>query len=291
MAQLVPNLSRQGMPELKEVLGPSLVLLTSQEDPSRFHPMFTRYSVRFATNPEEVRAALKLRYEVFNLELQEGLAASHASGLDEDEFDAVCDHLIIVEEKSGSVVGTYRMQSGAMAAKNIGYYSAREFDFTPFEPLRGSLIELGRACVHRDHRSIIVISMLWKEIVRYVLKNEARFMIGCSSLTSQDPSLGHAMYRKFRKDGALAQEPFVTKPWPQFALPSAEPLDPCPPPPKLLRAYLGVGAKICSEPSIDREFGTIDFLTILDCQNGSPIATERFLERPNHIKATKRSSS
>jgi len=179
------------------------------------------------------------------------------------------------------------MQSGAMAARNIGYYSAREFDFEPFEPLRGELIELGRACVHKDHRSIIVISMLWKEIVRYVLKNDARFMIGCSSLTSQDPSLGHAMYRKFSKEGALAGVAFFTKPRAQFALPAAEPLNPCPPPPKLLRAYLGVGAKICSEPAIDREFGTIDFLTILDCRNGSPVATDRFLERPNGIKASK----
>lgn len=253
--------------------------------------MFKSYAVRFAASQEEVRKALRLRYEVFNLELQEGLAASHSSGLDEDEFDAVCDHLIIIEERSGSVVGTYRMQSGAMAARHIGYYSAREFDFAPFEPLRGELIELGRACVHRDHRSIIVISMLWKEIVRYVLKHNARYMIGCSSLTSQDPSLGHAMYRKFAKEKALAGAPFLTKPLPGFALPACDPLDPCPPPPKLLRAYLGVGAKICSEPAIDREFGTIDFLTILDCRNGSPIATERFLERPNHIKATKDSDA
>lgn len=253
--------------------------------------MFNSYAVRFATGPDEVSQALRLRYEVFNLELQEGLAASHASGLDEDEFDAVCDHLIIIEEKSGSVVGTYRMQSGAMAARNLGYYSAREFDFAPFEPLRGSLIELGRACVHRDHRSIIVVSMLWKEIVRYVLKHNARYMIGCSSLTSQDPALGHAMYRKFEKDGVLAEPSLLTDPLPQFGLPAAEPLQPCPPPPKLLRAYLGVGAKICSGPAIDREFGTIDFLTILDCHNGSPIATERFLERPNHIKAPKDSAS
>ena len=97
--------------------------------------MFKNYAVRFAVSKEEVRKALRLRYEVFNLELQDGLAASHDSGLDEDEFDAVCDHLIITEEASGSVVGTYRMQSGAMAARNLGYYSAREFDFAPFEPL------------------------------------------------------------------------------------------------------------------------------------------------------------
>lgn len=240
-----------------------------------------RYIVRFADSPQEVRDALRLRYEVFNVEMNEGLEASHATGVDEDEFDAVCDHLLILEENSGSIVGTYRMQSGSMAARNIGFYSAREFDFEPFAPFHESLIELGRACVHRDHRSIIVISMLWKEIVRYVLKKNARYMIGCSSLTSQDPAMGRAMYRKLAKEGALAEPPFITTPLADFVLPEAEPLSPCPPPPKLLRAYLGVGAKICGEPAIDRAFGTIDFLTILDCQNGSPIATERFLERPN----------
>jgi putative hemolysin len=245
------------------------------------------YTVRLADSPEEVRDALRLRYEIFNLEMNEGLQSSHAAGVDEDEFDAVCDHLIIIEQGSGSVVGTYRMQSGPKAAKNIGFYCAREFDFTPFAPFQESLIELGRACVHRDHRSIIVISLLWREIVRYVLKHGARYMIGCSSLSSLDPALGQAMYLKFAKDRVLAEPPFLTRPLADYILPDAAPVSPCPPPPKLLRAYLGVGAKICGEPAIDREFGTIDFLTILDCQNGSPIATERFLERPNGLKVTK----
>ena len=264
-----------------------MLLIGRRFQSTQIYMFKSRYAVRFAESPREIHDALRLRYEVFNLEMNEGLLASHATGIDEDEFDAVCDHLIILEEKSGSVVGTYRMQTGTMAARCIGYYSAREFDFYPYESIRGSLIELGRACVHKDHRSIIVISMLWKEIIRYVLKNDARFMIGCSSLSSKDPALGHAIYQKFVKEGALADPSFVTKPLPHFALPLAEPLKPCPPPPKLLRSYLGVGAKICGEPAIDREFGTIDFLTILDCQNGSPVATDRFLERPNHITTSK----
>jgi len=280
------NFCRHRTGELKEDFVTPCPSYEGKTSSSRNTPMFNCYSVRFATTPGEIREALRLRYKVFNLELQEGLVTSHASGLDEDEFDAVCDHLIIVEEKSSSIVGTYRMQSGAMAGRNLGYYSAREFDFSPFDPVRDSLIELGRACVHRDHRSIIVVSMLWKEIVRYVLKNNARYMIGCSSLTSQEPALGHAMYRKFAREGALAEPDFITKPLPPFTLPEAEALSPCPLPPKLLRAYLGVGAKICGEPAIDREFGTIDFLTMLDCHNGSAIATERFLERPNAIKGT-----
>jgi putative hemolysin len=239
------------------------------------------YVVRFACNEEEIRAALRLRYEVFNLELNEGLASAHATGMDEDEFDEVCDHLIVVEEDSGTVVGTYRMQTGTMAGLHLGYYSACEFDFTPFEPFRDSLVELGRACVHRDHRSIAVISMLWREIVRYALDRNARYLIGCSSLTSQDPAHGRALYNRFAAEGHLADPEFRTVPLQAFELDLVEPLADCPPPPKLLRAYLGIGAKICSTPAIDRAFGTIDFLTMIDCFNADPAAKDRFVERPN----------
>ena len=242
------------------------------------------YGVRFARDEDEIRAALRLRFEVFNLELNEGLASAHATGMDEDEFDEVCDHLIVVEEHSNAVVGTYRMQTGIMAGLHAGYYSAQEFDFTPFEPIRSSLVELGRACVHRDHRSIAVISMLWKEIVRYALEHNARYLIGCSSLTSQDPAHGLALYARFQAEGNLAEESFLTVPLPGFELEDVEPLAECPPPPKLLRAYLGVGAKICSTPAIDREFGTIDFLTMIDCFNADETATGRFVERPNGIQ-------
>jgi putative hemolysin len=239
------------------------------------------YVVRFARNEEEIRAALRLRYEVFNLELNEGLASAHATGMDEDEFDEVCDHLIVVEEGSDTVVGTYRMQTGTMAGLHLGYYSACEFDFTPFEPFRDSLVELGRACVHRGHRSIAVISMLWREIVRYALNRNARYLIGCSSLTSQDPAHGRALYNRFAAEGHLADPEFRTVPLPAFELDLVEPLADCPPPPKLLRAYLGIGAKICSTPAIDRAFGTIDFLTMIDCFNADPAAKDRFVERPN----------
>lgn len=217
------------------------------------------YVVRFARDEGEIRAALRLRYEVFNLELNEGLASAHAMGMDEDEFDEVCDHLIVLEEDSGTVVGTYRMQTGTMAGLHLGYYSACEFDFNPFEPFRDYLLELGRACVHRDHRTIAVISMLWREIVRYALDRNARYLIGCSSLTSQDPAHGWALYNRFAADGHLSDPQFRTVPHPAFQLESVKPLAECPPPPKLLRAYLGIGARICSIPAIDRPSAPLIF--------------------------------
>ena len=152
--------------------------------------------VRLAQNAEEVGRAQRLRFEVFNLELNEGLVESHFTGLDVDLFDNVCDHLIVEDVATDEIVGTYRLQTGARAAANIGYYSEREFDFTPYEPLRGEMIELGRACAHAEHRNFNVLHLLWGGIARYAFERNARFLIGCSSLTSQDPMEGVAMYEQ-----------------------------------------------------------------------------------------------
>src|SRR5262245_64193859 len=93
------------------------------------------YSVRLTRNDEDLRRAQALRFAVFNLELNEGLEGSHETGLDADPFDSVCDHLLVEHTASGEVVGTYRLQTGASAARHRGYYSAQEFDFSPYESL------------------------------------------------------------------------------------------------------------------------------------------------------------
>jgi putative hemolysin len=234
------------------------------------------YRLRLATTAEDLHAAQRLRFEVFNLELGEGLAASHAIGRDEDAYDAYCDHLLVVEEATGEVVGTYRLQTGQLAAAHLGYYSEQEFDFAPFEPLRCELVELGRACVHRDHRHVAVLSLLWRGIALYALQRKARYLIGCSSLTSQDPALGATTYEFFRDRGYLAEERFLTTPTPAFFCAMDETRGDCPPPPKLLRTYLALGAKICGPPALDREFGTIDFLTLLDLHALSDAAKGHF---------------
>jgi len=114
----------------------------------------TQYAARLARDETDVHAAQALRYRVFNLELNEGLAASAATGRDEDPFDAVCDHLIIEHLPTRAIVGTYRLQTGASAAQHRGYYSEQEFDFAPFVSRRAEMIELGRACVHQQHRNL-----------------------------------------------------------------------------------------------------------------------------------------
>jgi putative hemolysin len=234
------------------------------------------YRLRLATTPEDLHAAQRLRFEVFNLELGEGLAASHALGRDEDAYDAYCDHLLVEQEDTGEVVGTYRLQTGQLAAAHLGYYSEQEFDFAPYEPLRCEMVELGRACVHRDHRHLGVLGLLWRGIVIYALDRQARYLIGCSSLTSQDPAIGAATHAYFVEKDFLADPQLCTVPTPAFECPLGLIAETCPPPPKLLRTYLSIGAKICGPPAIDREFGTIDFLTLLDLHTLTETAKAHF---------------
>src|SRR5207245_10343419 len=115
----------------------------------------THYATRLARNMDEVRAAQSLRFQVFNLELNEGLEQSCATGLDEDPFDAVCDHLIVEHLPSANVVGTYRLQAGCNAAEYRGYYCAQEFEFHVFEPFRAAMVGLVRAYVHPEHRNVV----------------------------------------------------------------------------------------------------------------------------------------
>ncbi len=220
------------------------------------------YRVRLAETEEDRLAAYRLRFVVFNLELNEGLKTAYHTGHDTDSFDPICDHLLTEHIPSGQVIGTYRLQTGTTAAANLGYYSAQEFDFAPYEPFRGQMVELGRACIHRDHRSFEVLSLLWKGVARYGQQAGARYLIGCSSLTSQDTQEGSAMYHRLSE--YLVEPALRTFPIGEYAFPLSSPDGSSPRPPKLLRTYLAIGAQICGPPALDRDFKTIDFLTLMD---------------------------
>ncbi len=233
------------------------------------------YVARLAVTHQERIDTYRLRFLVFNLELNEGLESAYIDGYDKDQFDDVCDHLIVEEKATGAVVGTYRIQMGDVAGKNFGYYSEQEFCFAPYEAMRGQIVELGRACIRRDHRSSEVLHLLWRGIARYALMNGGRYMMGCCSLTSQDPETGYAVHDSL---AAWMVEPALrTVAKGAFVMPERTASLPEMRAPKLLRAYLTIGAKICSEPAIDREFKTIDFLTLLDLQTLHPRVAARFL--------------
>jgi putative hemolysin len=222
-----------------------------------------RYHLRLAESEEDLHAAQRLRFEVFNLELNEGLASSYALGRDVDRFDPVCDHLLVTETATGVVVGTYRMQTGESAGRHEGYYCATEFEFGPYEPARSQLLELGRACVAEGHRNQAVLGLLWKGIARYAQAHQLRYLVGCSSITSQDAAGGMGTYRQIAPRCEVEPR-WRTRPLPGWRCGEGvgQPLKV----PKLMAAYLALGARICGEPALDREFGTIVFLTWLDLE-------------------------
>jgi len=220
-------------------------------------------------------SAFRLRFLVFNLEMQEGLASAFTNGLDQDLFDPFCDQLIVEDISTKQVIGTYRLQRGSTAAHNLGYYSEQEFDFSPYESLRTATIELGRACILREHRSAGVLNLLWRGIMRYALQRDGRYLIGCCSITSQDADEGAAVYASLQN--YLVEPHLRTKPTAKYALPEPTREIAAETPPKLLRAYLAIGAKICGPPAIDRDFRTIDLLTMIDLETLQPRIARRFL--------------
>jgi putative hemolysin len=239
---------------------------------TRLAPAAPAYQARIARTPADILAAQILRFEVFNLELDEGLVQSYDTGLDVDPFDAVCDHLVVEDISDGSIVGTYRLQTGLRAAEGLGYYSEREFDFAPFESRRAQMLELGRACIHAKHRNFAVLNLLWKGIGLYARDHGARYLVGCSSLTTQDPAVGAAAWQ--RLIAHQAPEGWRTRPQASFVCPMDAVADEAPRVPRLLAAYLAFGAALCGPPAIDREFRTIDFLTWLDVESPSVIAMQ-----------------
>ena len=236
-----------------------------------------RYRIRTTREASRIRSAQRLRYAVFNVELGEGLTSSDDSGLDADPFDAQCDHLIIEEQETGQVVGTYRLQTGAMAAAGLGYYSATEFDFSPYESLRHEILELGRACIRADHRNRAVLDLLWTGIARYAQTSGSRYLLGCSSLTSQSPREGWCLYEQLAEK-VLAPSHLRTHPIePYFMQRPPAPAETVKTP-KLFAAYLAVGARIAGPPALDEDFKTIDFLTILDLENMTRAGKRHFFK-------------
>ena len=231
-----------------------------------FEPLLAETSlfrVSLAVTPDDLVECQHLRYQVFNVELGEGLSISDRSGLDIDPFDSFCDHLMVRDLETRRLVGTYRLQTGMTAARNLGYYGDQLFDFSVYDKVRKEVLELGRACVHIDYRNIMVLHALWKGIAVYATRNDARYLIGCSSLSSQDENVGVAMYESL-KEKYLAPEGLRTVPQPGHECCSTgAPLEPTRPP-RLFRAYLDISGRICGPPAIDREFKTIDFLTLVD---------------------------
>lgn len=219
------------------------------------------YSLLVAHDDADVRAAQRLRYQVFAEEMGADLHTPVA-GLDVDRFDEFCDHLVVRHDPTGEIVGCYRMLPPERAAAAGRLYSDGEFDLTRLAGIRGALVETGRSCVHPDHRSGAVVGLVWAGIARYMLLSGHAWLAGCASVPLHDGGeLAAGVWDTVSRKNYAPAEYRVTPriPWNVAAAP--RPAKATIPP--LLRGYLRLGAWICGEPALDEDFGVADFFVLL----------------------------
>jgi putative hemolysin len=244
------------------------------------------YHLRFAWSRADLHAVQALRWAVFKSGSGPLTGASDTSTLarDEDERDPWFHHVMIVHGDSGEVVGTYRLQTAVMAASRHGFYSATLFELGAMPgSLLAEAVELGRACVAPAHRSGRVLRLLWKGIARYLQWNSKRYLFGCCSIDGTDDAIATTTWRTLHLRQALHEEVRVRTRRHARALPDdgrvrpqAVPSDVAPALPPLFEGYLALGAKVCSAPAFDRDFGTTDYLVVLDTDQLDPRTRHSF---------------
>jgi len=227
-----------------------------------------KYQVGYAVSPAAIEQVLRLRYLVFNVELGEGLADGALSGLDQDPFDEQMTHLVLLDAASHQIVGTYRIQSAPHALAHRGLYSAQEYDTAPLAPYLDETLELGRACLAKEHRAMDALLTLWAGLGHFMNLHKLYYLMGCCSITTTDPDDGWRALKTLRDKNYMHPELYL-RAHPDYSCGSearlnAADLGPALKLPKLFRIYLLLCAHIISEPALDQEFGTVDFLTFMD---------------------------
>ena len=250
-----------------------------------------RYVVRPAITSDEIDAALRLRFAIFNVELGEGLAKSFANGKDEDVFDRQCEQVIVIDRTLKQIVGTCRLRTYDQAKSHSGFYSSARFNLSTLpNRLLENAVEFGRTCIARGHRNKNSFRLLWRFLMGYSIQTQKQYLFGCCSLKSQDPLAGGSLYEWLREAGYTHDE-FRVIPRPgskcifyKTAQKSSKVNLPSP-----LYTYLKRGAKICGLPALDRDFRTIDFFTLLDLQQ-SPVERPQGDMMGGSLRSTVRSA-
>ncbi len=216
--------------------------------------------VSWARHQDEVRQAQRLRYQVFAEEMGARLDGRMA-GHDVDLFDDYCEHLLVRDEQTREVIGTYRVLTPAQALRVGSTYSDAEFDLTRLRGLRERMVELGRSCVHPDHRHGGVILALWGALAEFMVRNRLDTMIGCASIPMLRNGVvsGDVAASIWNQVKRTHLAPIQYHVWPRLPLPIDE-LDGSltVEPPALIKGYLRLGAKILGAPAWDPDFNSAD---------------------------------
>lgn len=217
-----------------------------------------------ASTPEELHEVQRLRYKVF-IETMGLSALVREDGLDSDEFDAHCDHLIVRDSDTLKVVGTYRVLSAARAAKIGRFYSENEFDLGRLNNVRSRMVEAGRACIHPDYRGGSVIMLLWSGLAEYMRRERCDYLVGCASISLADG--GHNAVAVFNALGKhLAPSEYRVTPHLPFPIHQVEAAQK-PQIPPLIKGYLRSGAWLCGDPAWDPDFESADVFLMLPLVN------------------------
>jgi putative hemolysin len=237
-----------------------------------------RLFVELAAGAQAVRQAQALRYRVFGEELGARLGPGHA-GLDVDDFDAHCHHLLVRDARTGEVVGCTRLLNGDAARRSGGFYAEGEFDLGVIPRLPGKLLEVGRTCISPRCRQGAAIAVLWSGIAGYIQLHGIDYLFGCASVPlGEGDCHAAAVMSRLRRQAMTPAALRVTPKVPLRcdAVPSRVPDAALP---ALLRAYVRLGARACGEACRDPDFEVGDVLMLLDLGELDPAYARHFLER------------
>lgn len=235
----------------------------------------TGLSVRWARHLDEVRAAQRLRYDVFAREMGARLRTP-VPGHDIDLFDDHCEHLLVTPVDSGEVIGTYRVLTPVQARRAGSTYSDTEFDLTRLRGVRERMVELGRSCVHPAHRNGGVILALWSALGGFMQRNGLDVMIGCASVPMHlDGRYAAGLWQQLQRTHLAPIDWHVR---PRLPLP-LERIDPASEveAPALIKGYLRLGAKVMGPPAWDPDFNTADLPLAMRLSDLAPRYRKHFL--------------
>jgi putative hemolysin len=252
------------------------------------------YIVRLASSPQDLRAAQRLRYEVFVAELgADGPLVDHDGRLERDSFDPYFDHLLLVDRRAGSaedghVIGAYRVMPGDRRAAAGRFYSETEFDLSPLLASGRSLLELGRSCVHADHRGGTAMFHLWNGLAEYVLERGIEVLFGAASFHGTDAA-ALAEPLSYLHHHHLAPPDMRVRALPpnrqEMDLIPADRLDrkaAMAATPALIKAYLRLGGFVGDGAWIDREFNTTDVCLVMDTGQMSARHRDFYIRKQAH---------
>jgi putative hemolysin len=279
---------------MKDIPVPTLALSPTGLPRGSLHPSFTQnpqgvgsapaakpsqLQVMWAKHLDQVRQAQKLRFDVFATEMGASLATPLV-GFDIDRFDDFCEHLLVIDQTTYEVVGTYRLLTPAQAVRAGGLYTETEFDISALYAMRSQLVELGRSCVHADYRGGAVIMALWGALSQFMVHNRLECMIGCASIPLLhngriSGDVASSIWAKVSQsqgiDPAFAVWAHTPLPVDQFD----QTLDV--EPPALIKGYLRLGARVLGAPAWDPDFNTADLPMLMRIEDIPPRYRKHFL--------------